>query len=163
MQKALLIVLTGALCVEGGVSDLPQSIDVPHGFPGFFKYLVEHTMCGLWSSMHIWTLSVLLRRLLPPDTLKGFLYIAGGDHPNKSVPYPNRGELLKHILGSPRVRASLWNQNIVLLEVDPLNWPLTRVVEPCIQVRDDVDPLELQRPYYIQKEVNVRETISLVE
>jgi len=41
MQKALLVVLIGALCVEGDVLDLPQIIDVPAGFRGFFKQLVE--------------------------------------------------------------------------------------------------------------------------
>ena len=74
----------------------------------------------------------LLWHLLPPDTLKGFLYIAGVDHPTKSDPYPSHRELLKLILESPTIRQSLWNQSIVLLEVDPLNWPVTHVVEPCI-------------------------------
>ena len=41
MQKALLIVLTCAHCVEVSVADLPQSIDIPHAFCRFQKYLVE--------------------------------------------------------------------------------------------------------------------------
>jgi len=93
-KKALLIVLTNALCIEGGVADLPQSIDIPHGFPGFFKYIVDRIIYGLWSSIYTSTLAELLRRLLPPSTLKGFLYIASGDKPDKSDPYPNRLELL---------------------------------------------------------------------
>ena len=155
----MLIVLIGALCVEGGVSDLPQCIDVPHGFPRFFKYIVEHTLCDLWSSMHIWTLFALLQRLLPPDTLKGFLYVSCGDHPDKSVTYPNPVEFLKNILGNPSLRHALWNQSIRLLEIDPLIWPLTRLVEPCIQVRDNVDSHAVQRSYYILKEIIVKESI----
>jgi len=49
--------------------------------------------------------------------------------------------------------SSVWNQTIVLLEVDPLNWPHTRVLEPSFQVRDDVDPLEFQHLYYVWKEM----------
>lgn len=155
MQKALLVVLTGALCVEGGVSDLPQIIHVPVGFRSFFEQLVEQTHCGLCSSMQIVTLLELLRRLLPSKTVERFLYISGALSPNRNKPYPHRGELLKRILGSPGPCRILWNQSIVVLELDPLQWPLTRVLQPSILVRDDIDPLRLELPYYVQKELTV--------
>ena len=60
MQKALLIVLTGGLYVEGSVADLPQSIDVLHLLCRFLKYLVEHTICSYWSSMQSSTFGELL-------------------------------------------------------------------------------------------------------
>ena len=161
MQRALLIVLTGALCVEGAVSDLPQCIDVPLNFVKFVKYLVDHTLCGLWSSMHIWTLSALLQRLLPPDTLKGFVFISATEHPNSSVAYPNPVDFIKYILRSPTLRHVLRNQSIRLLEVDPLIWPVTRLLEPCLKVTDDVDPLFIHHPYYVLKEIIVSETVNV--
>ena len=60
MQKALLIVLTGALCMEGDVHDLLDNINIPVGFHGLFQHFVEHTHYGLWSSMHTSTLAELL-------------------------------------------------------------------------------------------------------
>lgn len=155
MQMAVLVVLTGALCVEGGVSDLPHKIEVPSGFRAFLRQLVEQTHCGLCSSMNVYTLGELLERLLPRRTLKGFLYFAGVDKPNKNDPYPNRGGLLKLILASPRQRNILWNQTIVLLQLDPLQWPRSYLIGPSIRVRDDVDPLKLEVPCYVWKELNI--------
>lgn len=155
MQKAVLVVLTGILCVEGGVSDLPYKINVPSGFRGFFRQLVEQTHCGLCSSMNLLTLGEFVRRLLPRKTLKGFLYFAGADIPNMNDPYPNRAGLLKRILSSPRQRSILWNKTIVLLEIDPLKWPRIYLIGPSIRVRDDVDPLKLEGPCYVRKELIV--------
>ena len=98
----LLVVPTGALCVEGGVQDLPDNINIPVGFHGLFQHFVEHTHCGLWSSMHSLILAELLQRLLPQSVVEGFIFIAGVDKPNKNNPYPNRGDMLKHILSSPQ-------------------------------------------------------------
>lgn len=154
-RKALLIVLTGDLCIEGGVADLPQRIDMPRSLSAFFKVVVADTICALYSSMKLSTLAELLRRLLPASTLRGFLYVATGEKPDKSDPYPNRLETLKFILGSPRERNILWNHTIALLEVDPLKWPMTRILEPPIRVMDDVDPLKLQQKYYARKHMYI--------
>ncbi len=139
--------------MEGGITDLPQRIIVPAGFRGFLKQLVEDTHYGLYSSMNVLAVVALLQRLLPWSTLKSFLYIAGADNPKKNDPYPNRAELLKLILGSPRERSILWNQTIVLLELDPLKWPHARVVGPSILARDDLLPLRWERPCYGVKEL----------
>ena len=148
MQMALLIVMTGSLCIQGGIADLPEEIEIPIGLQEFFKYLVEHSLCSVWSSMNISTLTELLRRLLPVETLNGFLYIAGANNPNKNQPYPNHAKLLKQLLKSSRHASLLRNQTIRLLEVDPFNWP-------HVWVRDDLDCLKVQGPYYVVKEITV--------
>jgi hypothetical protein len=84
--------------------------------------------------------------------LEGFVFVAGVDIPNMNDSYPNHGGLLKRILGSPRQRNILWNQTIELLQVDPLKWPRSYLIGPSIQVRDDLDPLKLEVPCYVQKE-----------
>ena len=153
MQKTLLIVLIGALCVEGGVADLPQSIDIPHAFRRFLKYLVVHTIYSYWSSMQSPTFGELLRRLLPLETMRGFLFIAGCERPDRNDPYANHLELLKFILGSPRARNILWNQSIVLLEVDPLNWSHIVLLGPPVTITDDVDPVVFQKACCRRKEI----------
>ena len=108
MQKAVLLVLTGHLCVQGGIADLPPDVSIPRGFDGFIKYLVKNSLCGVWSSMHISTLTELLRRLLPIQTLDGFLYIVGCNNPTTSQPYPNHAQLLhkKEIYNNYRFQRS---------------------------------------------------------
>ena len=73
--------------------------------------------------MYTLILAKLLRRLLLQKILEGFLFIAGVDKSNKNNPYPNHGDMLKHVLSSPQQRKILWNQTIVVLQLDPLKWP----------------------------------------
>jgi len=105
--------------------------------------------------MHTSTLTELLRCLLLPTILKGFLYIAGVDKPTKHNPYPNRGRILKHLLSCPRQHRILWDRTIVVLELVLLKWPHLRVLGPSICVRDDGDPIKLEQHYYVQKVLNV--------
>lgn len=100
MQKALLIVLTSDLCVHGGVADLPQNINILVGFHGLFQHFMEHTYCLLWSCTHTSTLAELLRRLLPPMILNGYLHIVGVDNSINNKHYPNHSQLLKLLLSA---------------------------------------------------------------
>ena len=155
MQKAVLLVLTGHLCVQGGIADLPQDISIPRGFDGFIKYLVKNSLCGVWSSMHISTLTELLRRLLPVQTLDGFLYIAGCNNPTTSQPYPNHAQLLKVLLNSSRQCRFLMNKTIRIVEIDPLNWRHLCLLKPSISVTNDVECPKVQGPYCVVKELVV--------
>ena len=155
MQKAVLLVLTGHLCVQGGIADLPHDISIPRGFDGFIKYLVKNSLCGVWSSMHISTLTELLRRLLPVQTLDGFLYIVGCNNPTTSQPYPNHAQLLKVLLKSYRQCRFLMNKTIRIVEIDPLNWRHLRLLKPSISVTNDVECPKVQGPYYVVKELLV--------
>ena len=142
--------------MEGGVQDLPDNINIPVGFHGLFQHFVKHTHCGLWSSMHSSTLAELLRRLLLQSVLEGFIFIAGVDKPNKNNPYPNRGDMLKYILSNPQQRKILWNQTLVVLQLDPLKWPYVRLLGPSICVKDEANSFESQCPFYARRVLDVR-------
>ena len=81
-------------------------------------------------------------RLFSQSILEGFIFIAGVDKPNKNNPYPNRGDMLKHILSSPQECKILWNQTLVVLQLDPLKWPYVRLLGPSICVKDEANSLE---------------------
>ena len=99
------------------------------------------------------TFGELLRRLLPLETIRGFFFIVHTERPDMIDPYPNRLELLKFVLSSPRAQNILWNQFIVLLEVDPLNWPRIVLLNPLVTIMDDVDPVVFQEPCCRRKEI----------
>jgi len=65
--------------------------------------------------------------------------------------------MLNHLLSSPRMYRLLWHQKILMLQLDPLNWNCLSIIGPgigpCIWVRDDVNPMRLQRPYYERLEL----------
>jgi len=67
----LLVVLTNALSIKGGVVNLFANIEISDGFHNLFQDLVKCIHCGLWSNMHPLTLSRLLQRILPLQVLKG--------------------------------------------------------------------------------------------
>jgi len=48
-----------------------------------------------------------------------------------------------------------------MLQLDPLNWQHPCPIQPLICVRNDVDPLKLQCPYYVGLKFNVRGSIFI--